>query len=414
MNKNVSRIAAVFGTTAMLALGTAGIAGAQDALTATTTAPIAEPTSVSVSTDASTDPLAPTDHGSIKGTPKNLVDAEEQADEGGKKLPGYVITDVKLTLLDGKANVLAENLTLDQIKQKLSGKDSYTIQGYYKIKIPDPAKAGDYFDIKFANGAGGTNWKQNIRQVPTSASEKFADISSKDGQTYRVKLIKDACGMEFGFTLNSNINPRKPEEINNFDYTKAEKAPENFDWGHPSCRDATVTATATAPTSTAPTVTGPMVTGPTVTKTAPMVTGAPIIEDEDDDSGSGSTSGGRGGRGGAGGSGTTSGGSNSGSGNGSGSNNSGTPVIMTPGSGSNTGTGASSSDSQTVVSGGGFTDNSKSHIPSWIRSDGGESISVEDDPSVTGEDDEAVGPEVKTGGAAENASFFAKVANLFR
>lgn len=393
MNKNVSQIAAVFGTTAMLAIGTAGIAGAQDALTATTTAPIAEPTSVSVSTDTSTDPLAPTDHGSIKGTPKNLVDAEMQADEGGKKLPGYVITDVKLTLLDGKANVLAENVTLEQIK-KLSGKDSYTIQGYYKIKIPDPAKAGDYFDIKFANGAGGTNWDQNIRQVPTSASEKFADISSSDGQTYRVKLIKDACGMEFGFTLNSNINPRKPEEINNFDYTKAEKAPENFDWGHPSCRDATVTATTTAPTSTAPTV-----TGPTVTKTAPMVTGSPIIEDDDDDSGSGSTSGGRGGRGGAGGSGTTSGGSNSGSGN---------------GSGSNTGTGASSSDSQTVVSGGGFTDNSKSRIPSWIRSNGGESISVEDNPSVTGKDDEAVGPEVKTGGAAENASFFAKVANLFR
>lgn len=55
--------------------------------------------------------------------------------------------------------------------------------------------------------------------------------------------------------------------------------------------------------------------------------------------------------------------------------------------------------------GGGFTDDSENRNPKLVRSDGGESISVEDD--------EKVGPEVKTGGSVHQKSFWGKIAGLF-
>ena len=89
---------------------------------------------------------------------------------------------------------------------------------------------------------------------------------------------------------------------------------------------------------------------------------------------------------------------------------SGEATIMTPDgtTAGNTagGPSAHSHDSQTVVSGGGFTDDSKQHNPKWNRSDGGESISVDDDEN-------AEGPEVNTGGEVQSQSFFTKVLNVF-
>lgn len=74
-------------------------------------------------------------------------------------------------------------------------------------------------------------------------------------------------------------------------------------------------------------------------------------------------------------------------------------------------TDSSSSNRVTNVSeqrdSGGYTDDSKAHNPSWIRSDGGESISVS-------EEDDIAGPEVKTGGETEKGSFFSKVLSLLK
>lgn len=74
-------------------------------------------------------------------------------------------------------------------------------------------------------------------------------------------------------------------------------------------------------------------------------------------------------------------------------------------------TGSSPSNQVTNVSeqrdSGGYTDDSKAHNPSWIRSDGGESVSVS-------EEDDIAGPEVKTGGETEKGSFFSKVLSLLK
>ena len=57
------------------------------------------------------------------------------------------------------------------------------------------------------------------------------------------------------------------------------------------------------------------------------------------------------------------------------------------------------------TAGNGFSDGSKSSLPEWRKSDGGESISIDDDDKV--------GPEVKTGGSVKSASVFDKIKALF-
>lgn len=353
MNKNVSRIAAAFGATAMVALGTAGFAGAQDA---TSTAPTSDTTAVD--TTSSSTPTTTQDE-TPKTTPSTTKDNPATA-EG--KLPAFSITEVRLEMLDTNGKVINDNATVKDIKE-FSG-DSATVMGHYSMRIPASAKTGDTLEITFFNGENG-DWKQNLRNIKDDSGKDIATVKSEDGQTYTIELLNKPCGTTatLGFTLASNINGAEAEG-EQFEYTKATPAPEGYDWEDADCPADTETKTVTPRPSTS---------------TSPTTTNAPIVDDNNDAAGAG-TPGEPGGLGGE-----------------------GTPgAMMTPVPG--TGTGAVS-DSQTVVSGGGFTDSSDAHIPKWNKSPGGESISVDDDTA---------GPEVNTGGAVENASFFAKVVNLFR
>ena len=400
MNKNISRIVLAVTGGAMITMGGAGLAQAA----------------------GSDDNPAITQHATYSGTPHSTVDARKQADEEGStegqdtptesqdtpsaseggsdapgkddqgkdkeqgkdeqgkdnqdankqsgKIPNWAIQKVELNFLDGKGDVEKANVTVDDIKN-LSVPT--TVQGMYNLKIPDSAKVGDTLDIKFYNGAGG-DWKQNLRPI-TVGGEEVAKIESEDGQNYKIRLTKDVCGLEMGFSLVSNINGESDEK-NNFDYTKATEAPADAQWTTPECSDSEVTVTETAPRPIPIPV--PQTSTPTPNP-APAPAPAPQTEDDnkEEDKGGKTQQGSTGGQ-------TSTGGLQ-------GYTPAGSPVR--------------DHDSQTVVSGGGFTDDSKLNNPKWNRIGGGESISAQDDKKK--------GPEVNTGGEAEASSFFGKLAHLF-
>lgn len=410
MNKNISRIALAFAGTAMVTLGSAGVAGAQES--SIPSAENATTPSVTQTATLSKTPTSPSVETTVENASgEDTTPATVQADSNGK-LPDYAIQDVTLDILDNDGKDAKKDVSVDEVKKIPT--DSFTVRGNYKLKIPGDAKKGDKITIKFFNGEGGKNWKDNTRKIEVDG-KPYLDITSKDGQTYTVELLEEACGLEAEFSLVSNLNGKNGES-QKFDYTKATEAPKDVDWDGEKCSDTveTVTESPTADnpkpsdgnddkgdkkptTKTAPTKTEP-------TRTAPVETSSPGagqpgqpgtnpssgedtssvddegISSEDTDSPEDTDS-------------------------------SGEATIMTPDgtTAGNTagGSSAHSHDSQTVVSGGGFTDDSKQHNPKWNRSDGGESISVDDN------DMDAEGPEVNTGGEVQSQSFFTKVLNVF-
>lgn len=338
MATHFSRITAALAGSAMIALGAASMAPAfaQEA-TNTTTSPTAEAS-------------------------------------GGSELPPYVIQDVTLSILNGN-KVEQENATIDDVK-KIS--NALTVQGNYKVKIPDSAKAGDYFTVEFYNGPD-SNWQKNVRNIaPEGEDEDIVSIESEDGTTYKVELLKEACGVEFSFTLNSEIDGQS-EDPNNFTYTDATPAPEGFEWTSAECSDSSSENVEPQPSDTS----SPSTSSPIITSTAPEPGNTSGTAGEPGEPGEPGGSGSAGGTGNADSASTDAGAADS------------APVAP-----------VTSRDSQTVVSGGGFTDDAAMKKPQWTRSDGGESISVEDD--------EATGPEVNTGGRVDGLSFFEKVVNSLR
>lgn len=398
MNKNISRIALAFAGTAMVTLGSAGVAGAQDS-----SAPSVEDTtdpSVTQTATLSKTPTSPSVENTVENASgEDTTPATVQADSNGK-LPDYAIQDVTLDIIDNNGDVAKENISVDEVRKIPT--DSFTVRGNYKLKIPGDAKKGDKITIKFFNGEGGKNWKDNTRKIEVDG-KPYLDITSKDGQTYTVELLEEACGLQAEFSLVSNLNGKNGES-QKFDYTKATEAPKDVDWDGEKCSDTveTVTESPTADnpkpsdgnddksdkkptTKTAPTRTAPVETSspgagqPGQPGTNPS-SGEDTSSVDDEDVSPEDT------------------------------DSSGEATIMTPdgAAAGNTagGSSAHSHDSQTVVSGGGFTDDSKQHNPKWNRSDGGESISVDDDM-------DAEGPEVNTGGEVQSQSFFTKVLNVF-
>lgn len=412
MNKNISRIALAFAGTAMVTLGSAGVAGAQESsIPSAENATTPSVTQTATLSKTSTSPSVETTVENASG--EDTTPATVQADSNGK-LPDYAIQDVTLDILDNDGKDAKKDVSVDDVKKIPT--DSFTVRGNYKLKIPGTAKKGDKITIKFFNGEGGKNWKDNTRKIKVDG-KPYLDITSKDGQTYTVELLEEACGLQAEFSLVSNLNGKNGES-QKFDYTKATEAPKDVDWDGEKCSDTveTVTESPTADkpkpsnsnddkgdkeptTKTYPTKTAPTKTAPT--RTAPVETSSPGA-----------------GQPGQPGTNPSSGGDTS-SVDDEGvfpedTDSSGEATIMTPDGTDGTtagntagGSSAHSHDSQTVVSGGGFTDDSKQNNPKWNRSDGGESISVDDD------DMDAEGPEVNTGGEVQSQSFFTKVLNVF-
>lgn len=392
MNKNISRIALAFAGTAMVTLGSVGAAGAQETSTPSTdntTTP-----SVIQSATVSHTPTSPSvETTTERSVGEDTIPATVQADSNGK-LPDYAIQDVTLDILDNDGNDSQKDVSVEDIKKIPT--DSFTVRGNYKLKIPGTAKKGDKLTIEFFNGEGGKNWKDNTRKIEVDG-EPYLDITSKDGKTYTVELLKEACGLEADFSLVSNLNGKNGES-QKFDYTKATKAPKDVDWEGDKCSDTVETVTESPSAdepkpsdnkddkgdnsvSTKTTKVEP--TTPTPVETSAPGAGQPGTPGTNPSNG-GDTS-------------VVDGGEDT-----SEDTSSNAPATgNTPG-----GAPVHSHDSQTVVSGGGFTDDSKQHNPKWNRSDGGESVSVDDDA-------DAEGPEVNTGGNVESHSFFAKVFNIF-
>lgn len=374
MNKNISRIALAFAGTAMVTLGSAGVAGAQVSSTPSvedTTTPSVTQTATSPQTSISSSVETTVE----KASGEDTTPATVQADTSGK-LPDYVIQDVTLDILDNDGKEAKTDVSADDIKNTPT--DSFTVRGNYKLKIPGTAKKGDKITIKFFNGEGGKNWEDNTRKIKVDG-EPYLDITSKDGQTYTVELLKEACGLEAEFSLTSNLNGSGGES-QKFDYTKATEAPKDVDWDGEKCSDSVETETVTdSPSSDNP--------KPSDDSNDTKDTSS-SIEPEDD---------------------TTSGSGNPGQPGTPGTNPSDDVVSDGTRTEGNAPGGSSSPshihDSQTVVSGGGFTDDSKQHNPKWNRSSGGESISVDDE--------DVEGPDVNTGGEVNPQSFFNKVLNVF-
>lgn len=369
MNKNISRIALAFAGTAMVTLGSVGVANAQVSST-----PSVEDTTTPSATQTATLDTTPTSS-SVKTTVEKASGedtdpATVQADTSGK-LPDYVIQDVTLDILDNNGKEAKTDVSVDDIKNTPT--DSFTVRGNYKLKIPGDAKKGDKITIKFFNGEGGKNWKDNTRKINVEG-KPYLNITSEDGQTYTVELLEEACGLEAEFSLTSNLNGSSGES-QKFDYTKATEAPKDVDWDGEKCSDSVETETATSsPSSDNP--------KPSDDSNDSKDSSSDIEPEDDSTSGSG---------------------------------NPGQPGTnpsegVVPGGTEGNASGGSSSpshshDSQTVVSGGGFTDDSKQHNPKWNRSSGGESISVDDE--------DVEGPDVNTGGEVNPQSFFNKVLNVF-
>lgn len=370
MNKNISRIALAFAGTAMVTLGSVGVAGAQETATpstSNTTAP-----SITQSATVSHTPASPSvETTTEKASGEDTVPAAVQADSNGK-LPDYAIQDVTLDILDNDGKAAKKDVSVEDIRNTPT--DSFTVRGNYKLKIPGTAKKGDKLTIEFFNGEGGKNWKDNTREIEVDG-EPYLDITSKDGKTYTVELLKEACGLEADFSLVSNLNGANGES-QKFDYTKATKAPKDVDWEGDKCSD-TVDTVTESPSDDKPQPSDDKDDNSTSTKTTK-------VEPTTPDPGAGQPG-------------------TPGTDPSNGENTSGNAPTTGNASG---GAPAHSHDSQTVVSGGGFTDDSKQHNPKWNRSDGGESISVDDDT-------DAEGPEVNTGGNVQSHSFFAKVFNIF-
>lgn len=380
MNKNISRISMTFAGGAMIAAGGAGIAQA-------------------ASTPGDDKPLI-TQEATISGTPHKVVDAKKQADESSEettedgnkeekpssdaateekptedggdknkkddskqesgKIPGWAIQSATINILKGEETV-KEDASTEDVKAIKGG--SVTVQGIYKLKIPDSAKVGDVLDIHFFNGEKG-DWKQNLRPIEVNG-EQVAVVESDNGQDYRVKITKDVCSLEVSFSLVSNIDG-ETDEKNQFDYTRATKAPKDAQWSSPQCQDSEVTVTKTKhrpfPVPIPQTSQAPK---PSASNTP----ATPQTQDTNDDAGYVDNG-----------------------------------PALTPFTPVTAGPAVKNHDHQTVISGGGFTDDSKARNPQWNRLGGGESISAEDDKK---------GPEVKTGGAGESHSFFAKIAQIF-
>lgn len=378
MNKNISRIALAFAGTAMVTLGSVGVASAQVSSTPSvedTTTPSITQTATSSQTSTSSSVETTVE----KASGEDTTPATVQADSNGK-LPDYVIQDVKLDILDNDGKEAKKDVSVDDIKNTPT--DSFTVRGNYKLKIPGTAKKGDKITIKFFNGEGGKNWKDNTRKIKVDG-EPYLDITSKDGQTYTVELLKEACGLEAEFSLTSNLNGSSGES-QKFDYTKATKAPKDVDWDGEKCSDSVETETTTSsPSSDNPKPSDDSNDNKdTSSDTEPKddITPGSDIPGQPGTPGTPGTPGFN----------PSDGAASSGvEGN-------------TPGGSSSP---SHSHDSQTVVSGGGFTDDSKQHNPKWNRSGGGESISVDDE--------DIEGPEVNTGGEVQSHSFFAKVFNIF-
>lgn len=372
MNKNISRIALAFAGTAMVTLGSVGVASAQVSST-----PSVEDTTTPSATQTATLDTTPTSS-SVKTTVEKASGedtdpATVQADTSGK-LPDYVIQDVTLDILDNDGKEAKTDVSVDDIKNTPT--DSFTVRGNYKLKIPGDAKKGDKITIKFFNGEGGKNWKDNTRKINVEG-KPYLNITSEDGQTYTVELLEEACGLEAEFSLTSNLNGSSGES-QKFDYTKATEAPKDVDWDGEKCSDSVETETVTdSPSSDNPKPSDDSNDNKDNKDTSSDV------EPEDD--------------------------STSGSGNPGQPGTNPSEGVVSGGTEGNTPGGSSSPshshDSQTVVSGGGFTDDSKQHNPKWNRSSGGESISVDDE--------DVEGPEVNTGGEVNPQSFFAKVLNVF-
>lgn len=371
MNKNISRIALAFAGTAMVTLGSAGVAGAQVSSTPNvedTTTPSVTQTATSSQTSISSSVETTVE----KASGEDTTPATVQADRNGK-LPDYVIQDVTLDILDNDGKEAKKDVSVDDIKNTPT--DSFTVRGNYKLKIPGTAKKGDKITIKFFNGEGGKNWEDNTRKIKVDG-EPYLDITSKDGQTYTVELLKEACGLEAEFSLTSNLNGSSGES-QKFDYTKATEAPKDVDWDGEKCSD-TVDTVTESPSDDKPQPSDDKNDNSTSTKTTK-------VEPTTPDPGAGQPG-------------------TPGTDPSNGENTSGNAPTTgnTPGGSSSP---SHSHDSQTVVSGGGFTDDSKQHNPKWNRSSGGESISVDDE--------DIEGPEVNTGGEVNPQSFFAKVLNVF-
>lgn len=375
MNKNISRIALAFAGTAMVTLGSVGVAGAQESST-----PSVEDTTTPSATQTATlskTPTSPSVETTVeKASGEDTTPATVQADSNGK-LPDYSIQNVTLDILDNDGKAAKKDVSVEDIKNTPT--DSFTVRGNYKLKIPGTAKKGDKLTIEFFNGEGGKNWeKNNVRPIPIEeGGEPYLDITSKDGQTYTVELLKEACGsiIETEFSLTSNLNGSNGES-QKFDYTKATQAPKDVDWYGEKCSD-TVDTVTESPSDDKPQPSDDKDDNSTSTKTTK-------VEPTTPDPGAGQPG-------------------TPGTDPSNGENTSGNAPATGNASG---GAPAHSHDSQTVVSGGGFTDDSKQHNPKWNRSDGGESISVDDDA-------DAEGPEVNTGGNVQSHSFLDKVFNIF-
>lgn len=387
MNNNISRITLACAGSVALTLGSVSMAVAQESSPSSekgTTPPVTQTATISGSPETTSESIAPEptdeDNDSVAPEPDNetTAAAEKNIKQEAKnnsdpqkdgKLPDYSIQSVTLDILDNSGKEAKKDASVEEIKKTPA--ESFTVRGNYKMKIPGDAKKGDKITIKFFNGKGGKNWKDNTRQIKVNG-EPYLDITSEDGQTYTVELLKEACGLEASFSLTSNLNGTSGES-QKFDYTKETKAPDDVDWEGKKCSSGSE-----KPSKDKDKDDKSDSSSSTSTTTSKKPSGEDISSGLKDISKILSM--------------------NSGAGD-----NSDAPAGDTA-PGEEGGAPASDHDSQTVVSGGGFTDDSKAHNPKWNKSDGGESISVSDNPN---------GPEVNTGGEIQSQSFFDKIVGLF-